>query len=514
VQNPHCEANANSNEAISVSAKKQPVFLPASFRVILDTPHRLRWLLIASLLLHLVLTPMMGWVGLVGLLFPEEPEAFVEEDLETIPIELFQPPAEAQEPSAPELPELPQDDPVGLIEETTPNPIPLPIKPRPVETAAAPPSAAQPEASAAAEPSATATAAPPSASAEPPPAPSASTSAAPSASATPEQPAEQRPIDGPIEAAGKAGEVLSDQAYVSITLHADRIREHPVGQRIAGLLPSLPQWNDFFPDESLNPVRDFDRVVVVGPSFSNSANVIALLEYNAPQKRIKGAIDKLVKRNGEWLSNQKVPVARAYADRAERVFILPRPGLVVVVPPNKQRQMLAVQDVGIPKPKGPEAMEATLVNPHKPFARYGLQIPKSIKEARIRVTPLPNGEVKIELQARDATPEDAAKNALEIASGINALADLSAGFAGLLELAGLGHTVKLPRVKLEARGSEIWGEQVLTAEQVDFLLTQFERQAMVWSQARRPPPEPKPRNAEGAKPQPSSVRGPRPPSRR
>src|SRR5690606_32690044 len=49
-----------------------------------------------------------------------------------------------------------------------------------------------------------------------------------------------RPIEGPLEAAGKASSVVADQAYVSITLHADRIRDHEVGKRIAALLPALP----------------------------------------------------------------------------------------------------------------------------------------------------------------------------------------------------------------------------------------------------------------------------------
>jgi hypothetical protein len=254
-------------------------------------------------------------------------------------------------------------------------------------------------------------------------------------------------------------------------------------------------------------VRDFDRVVVVGPSFYDSGNVIALLQYNTKPELVKAAIDKLVKRQGEWLSRSKVPVARAYADRAERVFILPKPGLVVVVPPSKKDEMLAIRDVGIPSPKGPEAMEATLVNPHKPLARYGLAIPKSVKDARLRITPLPGGEVKVELQAEDESPEQAERTAREVSTAINAVADLSAGFSGLLELAGLGPTVRLPRIKLHTRGSEVWGEQVLTREQVDFLLTQLERQALLWSQARERRSRPKPTTTAVPRTLPATPRG-------
>lgn len=472
--------------------KRPAVALPTSFRVLRDTPNRLPWLLLASLVLHSLLTPLVGWIGLFGSLFAEpEPEP-KEEELQTIPIELFQydePPT-----SEPLLPRLPAEDPVAFIDEIVPNPVALPVRPKPEPSAA---SSSQskplPSSKPKAEPSANAgdagapvPSAEPSSSAQP----SASSSAEPVSSAAPSSSAPPRPIDGPIEAAGKAGKVVENQAYVSITLYADRIREHEVGKRIAALLPSLPQWNDFFPDSSLNPVRDFDRIVVVGPSFYNSANVIVLLQYNAKPAVVKAAIDKLVKRRGEWLSRSKVPIAKAYADRADRVFILPRPGLVVIVPPSKKDEMLSIRDVGIPNPKGPEAMEATLVNPYKPLARYGLQIPKSVKDARLRLTPLLEGEVKVELQAHDESPEKAEQTAREVSRAINAVADLSAGFSGLLELAGLGHTVRLPRVQLHARGSEVWGEQVLTREQVDFLLSQLERQALLWSQAIERPSRP------------------------
>jgi hypothetical protein len=299
---------------------------------------------------------------------------------------------------------------------------------------------------------------------------------------------------------GKASSVVKDQAYVSITLHADRIRDHAVGKRIAVLLPSLPQWNDFFPDASLNPVRDFDHVVVVGPSFSNSANVVALLQYNTEPQRVRSAIDKLVERGGSWLPGTKVPAAIAHADRAQRVFVMASPGLVVVVPPDKKDEILRAKALSIPKARGSEAMVATLVHPWKPLERYNIEIPKSVKEAKIRLTPLPAGEVKVELQAEDESPEQAALTATKVSQTINALADLSAGVSGLMALAGFERTmVALPRVKLVAQGSQIWGELTLTKEQVDFLLTQLENQALLWNQGRAPA-RPRARPESSAKP--------------
>jgi hypothetical protein len=172
----------------------------------------------------------------------------------------------------------------------------------------------------------------------------------------------------------------------------------------------------------------------------------------------------------------------------------------------------------VPKAKGNEAMEAALVNPYKPLSRYGIQIPKSVSKAMVRLTPLPGGEVEVALQAHDESAEQAKKTAIEVSQAINALADLSAGVSSFLELAGLGRTVRLPRIELEARGQEIWGRQVLTAEQVNFLLAQLERQAAMWKQAaaRHAPQKPAHPPADGRlrdakKPAPKKMKLPAPP---
>lgn len=467
--------------------KPRSVELPTPFRVVLATPRRLRWLLFSSLLLHLLLTPIGAYIGLMSLLFTDDDKEIIEEELSTIPIELFDASEETQEPSADSLPPLPKEDPVALIDELIPEPPVLPVAPKVTPTAepattVEPP---KPEATipkpereepepATPEPSS-------STDVEPPPDAGAPRPVASNSKAEDAKP--PRKIEGPLEASGKASDVVKDEAYVSIALYADRIREHMVGKRIAKLLPSLPQWKDFFPNDGLNPIRDFDRVVVVGPSFYHSENVVAVLKYNTTEAKVRSAIDTLVARRGEWLKDTRVPAAKAYADRADRVFVLPSPGLVVVVPPNKAQQIIKAKGLGIPTPKGPEALVATLKHPHKPLARYNLEIPKSLKEAKLRLTPLPKGEVRVELQATDESPEQAKKTALQLTTTINALADFTAGLTGFLELAGLGRTVQLPRIELRAHGSEIYGEQVLTQEQVEFLLSRLERQALLWAEA-------------------------------
>lgn len=493
-----------------MSEEDETVGSRAHRRVSPDTARRLRWLLVASLLVHLLLTPMAGWLGLVGLLFTDEPAAPPpEEQLETIPVELFDAPREPA-PQA-DTPSLPEDDPVGFIEQMVPEPPAVPAlpPPEPVRSAVAPPQQTAPPAVSSAAPSVDPESAPTDAGA-PQPSADAGRGREPAAA---EKSRPHRSIEEPVALAGKAGALVEKQAYVSLILYADRIRGHAVGERIARLLPTLPQWQDFFGEGGLNPVSDFDRLMIIGPSFYNSANVVAALEYNTEPSKVRRAINGLVKRDGEWLKGTEFPAARAHADRADRIFMMPRPGFVLVVPPNLQQS--ANQIKGLPPPQGPEAMVAYLAKPHRPLARFNVQIPESVEDARVRLTPLSQGRVRLELQAQDASPEQAQATARQVSQAINALADLSSSLSGLLDLVGFGRTVALPRFKLQAKGREIWGEQVLSWEQVDFLLRQLEQQAAMWNQVpargtsspqptkRKKPPALRPRPQRKAPPAPS-----------
>src|SRR5690606_20492466 len=108
---------------------------------------------------------------------------------------------------------------------------------------------------------------------------------------------------------------------VGLVVFMDRVREHPAGKRIAALLPRLPQWRDFLGEAKLDAVEDFERIHIVGPSFSNSSQVVAQLQYRTKTAAIRSAVDALVKRRGEWVSETPA-VARAHADRAMRSIIL------------------------------------------------------------------------------------------------------------------------------------------------------------------------------------------------
>lgn len=471
---------------------------------------RLGWLLLLSLLLHTLLTPLAGWLGVFSLWFDQEEQAPPPlEELDAIPIDLFEDPADTKPADA-----LPEDDPVGLIEELVPDALPVaPEQPKPKPVAKKPDQPKTDETeqvSDAGAPEASATEAAPTPPVDTAPAVAGEPSASATAKETPVDagvpPVAEAPkqIANPVALSGEAGELVKSNAKLGLTLYTDRIRNHPVGKRIAELLPNLPQWNDFFAGTKLNPIRDFDRFFVAGPSFYHTQEVVVALQYNTKAEPIRAAIDQLVKRRGRWLESTPIPMALAEADRAERLFLMPAGRLVLVVPPRLQKQAVKMK-VGIPDPIGPEALVASMREPRAALARLGLQIPETTRDALLRITPLENGQILIELTAQEESPEAAKRTAQTVAQAVNSFVELVSSASSLLSQFGFGGLkggVTFPKITLEAHGKEIRGRQILSQAHADFILDRVERQLALRSKAPAPrvAPPPKTKNAPSNKP--------------
>lgn len=491
-------------------------------RIHRDTKRAFRALLVVSILLHLVLTPVASMFGLFEqwLTRSKSKDNTPLEQLKEIPIELFE---EPEQDTPPSQPNLPKDDPVALIEqldglpvrpEAAPQPSAPALEPTKTKDKAAPASASTSDAVSSApvsEPSsgavtsgavASATSqavasAPQAGSAE-----STSSSAPPMASGSAPVPKPDPAIDNPIALAGKGAKLVEKNTSVGLILYMDRIRGHALGKRVEQILPALPQWNDFFGTASVNPVRDFERMFLLGPSFVDSSGLVMAIDHRVAPDKMRGAVNELVKKRGHWLTGTKVPAALTYADRAERVVLLTSPRSVMVIPPHLQEQALKQGETHIPKAKGEEAMVASVSNPAKALRRFGLEVPASLKLVKLRITPLSKGEVLLELDAQDESESAAQLTAVELTRNINATLDVIRGASGLLGrfgFGGLAAAADLPAVKLRADGKWVRSSQVLTEAQVTFILDRLERQLLL----SRPSPAAKAAPAASNRPTPA-----------
>jgi hypothetical protein len=284
-------------------------------------------------------------------------------------------------------------------------------------------------------------------------------------------------VGDPVAMAGSAAKVADANANVRLLIFNDRIRAHPLGKRIGTLLGAAEQWKDFFGPGGLDPVTDVDRVLIAGPQLKDSSQVVAVLKVSADPARVRAAVDALVARDqsGGWM-DAGVPAARAKADRAERVFVLPKPGIVVVTPPSAAAHAIKVgKSLKFPNPKGKEALTAYVVTPWRAFVGLPFEVPKSIKWVRMKIVATSDGGAYAELVAEDESEATAAQSAKLLTDRLNTVTriDLTkkGGVFGKAARFLLGDEVKLVEpVAFSAKGKEIHGKVVATPKQLGSLL--------------------------------------------
>jgi len=472
-------------------------------------PGRLAWFLALAAVLHLPLTPVGALLGLLGLLrlptHEPPPEA-----LNAIPISLLSPEEIAQlggeakgparQPATPEPspPKPVEDEPAALPDPEQPKPKPKPkprSKPKPTPLVA---DGGTPDGG-------------PSKADERPQEKHdggglGDAGARPAVTEHPEGPQ----AADPMALVGKAASVADPNANVKLLLMNDRIRGLSVGPRIGRLVARLPQWSSFFGPTTLDPIRDIDRMYVAGPQFRVSAEVVAVLQYGVPNAAMRTAIDAIVKREpkGEWLSS-KIPAARARADRADRVFVLPKGKVLLMVPPHLADDAIdKASHLALPQVGGSAAVVAFVATPWRALAglRVPLEIPKTIASVALLVTPSEDGGVVLHIDAVDDSNESAKDHAGMLTTAINAVTQQNVGALGALLFGGQTLSLVEP-IELRAEGKTIRGDARVTPRQLDRLLGFAE----AWVDAITGGPPPIPASASTTSSKPSKPDQSRPP---
>lgn len=440
-----------------------------------DSSRRITLLAVLSLLGHILFLSPLG--ALLGLLAFHEPQvdAPLLDALTEIPVSLLD--DESGGVEAPEVPP-PVEPPSTTPAEPMAVPLPKAATAKPATPAPAPRASAEkpkpkPQAKDAGAPAP-----------KPPPKPKAKADAGakPVASADPSRPPQ---IANPTALVGSAANLADQKANVQLLIHSERIRGHLLGERIGALFSVLPQWQSFLGGAGIDMVRDVDTILLAGPQFRRSDQVMAILDYNVPQAQMRGTIDQIVKRDatGRWL-DAKFPAAIATADRAQRLFALPQKRLAIVSPLSAQDSVMKQgPTLRFSKPKGSEAVVALIKTPWRVFLGTQFDLPKSIKSLRLTATPVGKGDVDLVVVAEDVSADAAKENARAISKMINEAAQLG-GLGSIL--AGFGFSPLIDRVELQAQDKKIHGSLHVTAAQLKRILGFVESWAEAMSGQRRP----------------------------
>jgi len=419
-------------------------------RVLLDTtPQRLGRFLALSVALHLPLSPLAGLLGLVRFL-GQEPDVPSLPPVTEIPLDFIEDdaasdkqPADAPkgEDAAPASggPEAAPTAPEPELPKPKPKPKPKP----PVDAGAGGAGSDEPGERDAGKPGAG--------------------GASQDAGTERDQAPKHRPGEGIGDPVAGVGDkrVVDPNANVRVMVYNDRVRRHPLGARVGPLLRGVYQWRDFFGPTAIDPVHDIDRMMLVGPQLRDSRDVVAILQFNLPQARVRDAVDVLVARDpeGGWVEGP-VPVAKAHADRGERAFVFPSPQILVVTPPSAQASAEKLpKKFRLPAPKGEEIALAKLATPWRAFRGLPIAIPKTISAAELRLSPGIDGGVVIDVLAHDESEAQAVSSARTLTSGL----ELGLGGLVLIGTAQLkGH--------FEADGADVRGEIALSRRELLGLL--------------------------------------------
>jgi hypothetical protein len=297
----------------------------------------------------------------------------------------------------------------------------------------------------------------------------ASASAAPGDAGTPEPKAKP----DPLALAGKATSVADPNANVKFLLLNDRIRSLPIAPRIGQLVARLPQWRGFFGPAGLDPIRDIKGIYVAGPQFRVSADVVVVVSYSVSQATMHKAVDGIVNHppKGEWL-DAPIAAARAHADRADRIFVLPKSKIVLMVPPHLKDDAIAkAPHMAFPAIGGDAAVVAFVATPWRALMglRAPVEIPHSIASVSLSVSPSADGGAVLHIDAVDDSPEDARSHAALLTQAINAVTQQNVGALGALLFGGQTLSLIEP-VELHGVGKSIRGDATITPRQLERLL--------------------------------------------
>ena len=272
-------------------------------------------------------------------------------------------------------------------------------------------------------------------------------------------------ITDPVAASG-AERVVDVNANVKIRIYTEKIRGHVLSVMVGRALAAVPQWRDFFGPAALDPVKDIDRLLIVGPQLRDSSEVAIVAKVNVDKDRLHEAVDGIVRSDpdGKWLEDTKVPAATARVDRAKRYFILPSSKMVIVSPPSAAQNAMKVgPKFTLRGSSGPEVATAEVATPWRAIRRTGIAIdvPKSIQWVRFKATPDEHGGLIVEFVAKDESAEKAAENAGPLERNLKAIS--------VLDLVLVRHKFA-ERIVLRAQGDEIHGAVLFTARQLGDIL--------------------------------------------
>ncbi len=229
-----------------------------------------------------------------------------------------------------------------------------------------------------------------------------------------------------MSAAGGVGKISAKDPNVQVLVSGAVLRKYEVGAWAAGLLVRIPEWRAFFEGSPVDPIRDFNHLLITAPYFrKDTGKVVAVMEYNLSPTLVRDAVDHVLQRtNGVWLEDAPVTAAQAKVGGVSRLFaLLPERKLLVVLPADAKDQLAGLKKAK-PFRSGAEGVVVSMLTPAGPFKDF-FPFPETLKWLRVAVTPTADGGADLALDAGDRSADDAKDHALVMSGEVEARRKIS-----------------------------------------------------------------------------------------
>ncbi|MFO0590997.1 MAG: hypothetical protein U0441_25865 [Polyangiaceae bacterium] len=223
-------------------------------------------------------------------------------------------------------------------------------------------------------------------------------------------------LKDPLSVAGGPGKFGPKDPFVQVLFNGNRLRSNAAGIALGGVLTALPEWKSFFQGTEIDPIEDAEHLLIAGPQFRKSGDVVVWMQYRVSEADMKAAVDTLVKRTkgGKWLEDAPVPAAIAMAHQHKRIFaLIPGKKLLVILPLASKDQLAKIKGVRAFSNTSKAGIVISLATPKNAFADVAdiVDVPATFKWLRLVVTPAAAGGADVALEIGDASADAAAKDA-------------------------------------------------------------------------------------------------------
>jgi hypothetical protein len=261
---------------------------------------------------------------------------------------------------------------------------------------------------------------------------------------------------------GKLSKKEEAKPGVTLGLWLSTLRDQALGKELARIATCDREWR-VFSDQGVDLLRDFDGVLIVGPSLNQPQEMTAAVRHSLPADRVYAVIDGLVQRSGKTGRWVKPNVATARVGKLQRM-LLPHQHDLFFLAPTKGWQALhdLAQPMSVPNSEGRLA-SLVVSKPNRVLERLGIELPARISSLRLEVFVDPDESSSLRLELEEpsevAALADVKKVSRQLSEFFSDAWVLTSTLSKVTGASAASHGPELaPRLELSVDGTTLTGD--------------------------------------------------------